>query len=531
MAARTPPAQDRAADAPGSRYLTVTQLSERIRGTLEETLGTVWVVGEISNLHRAASGHIYFTLKDANAQMRCAMWKFAAKTLRFRPDNGLEVVCLGKVSYFEGRGEVQLIVQELQPKGVGALQLAFEQLKKKLTEEGLFDQDRKRPLPFLPRRVGIVTSDRGAAIADMVNILTRRYPNISILLYPCRVQGEDAPPEIVAGIRALNLRADVDVLIVGRGGGSIEDLWAFNDESVARAIAASRLPVVSAVGHETDFTIADFVADLRAPTPSAAAELVVPVKGELQFKLDRQRQSLSAALNRRLERLRREVSREAEHRLTLLAAERLSRAGQRLDLAETSLRQVLPRRVERHRQRLDLAGKGLAYQAPSVRVQRSMERYDQLLGRFQRLLQAGFGAQEERLRSLGRDLRAASPAPRLPLAEGRLLRLSEKLETAARAQLRSAAESLNLQGGVLRTLDPEAMLRRGYSIVTRVKNRRVVTDAHQLKMGDLLRIRLSKGTVMSTVSGLQDSLDLFAMDESSSLHGSEPAPANPQRED
>ncbi|HLB05894.1 MAG TPA: exodeoxyribonuclease VII large subunit [Thermodesulfobacteriota bacterium] len=266
--------------------LTVSQLTSMVKGTLEENFALVWVEGEVSNLRTPSSGHIYFTLKDENSQIRVVMFRGQGRFLKFRPEDGLHIILRGNITVYEARGEYQILADYIEPVGAGALQLAFEQLKEKLAKEGLFDKARKRSIPMVPKKVGIITSPTGAAIRDMLHILGRRFANLHILIYPVRVQGVEAPPEIVQGIRDMNTIPDLDAIIVGRGGGSIEDLWAFNDEGVARAIYNSRVPVISAVGHETDFTIADFVADLRAPTPSAAAELVVQNKVDLEERLE-----------------------------------------------------------------------------------------------------------------------------------------------------------------------------------------------------------------------------------------------------
>jgi exodeoxyribonuclease VII large subunit len=265
------------------RYiLTVSELTQEIKEILEERFPEVWVEGEISNLRIPPSGHIYFTLKDDTSQIRAVLFKMQARTLRFAPEDGLHVVCRGRVSLYEKRGDYQLILESMEPKGIGALQLAFVQLKEKLEKEGLFDPARKKPIPMVPQKVGVITSPTGAVIRDMLHILNRRFENLHILLYPVRVQGEEASREIAEAVKYFNQRTDVDVIIVGRGGGSLEDLWAFNEEAVARAIYHSKIPIISAVGHETDYTISDFVADLRAPTPSAAAELVVRDKREIK---------------------------------------------------------------------------------------------------------------------------------------------------------------------------------------------------------------------------------------------------------
>lgn len=265
---------------PPRRIWTVGDLVSAVRTELERVYADVFVEGEISNYRPADSGHLYFTLKDNGAQIRVVMFRSQARLLRFRPANGLQVIARGRVTVYESRGELQLSAEYLEPKGAGALQVAFEQLKAKLAAEGLFDPARRKPIPALPRRVGVVTSPRGAAIQDILNVLRRRHESVNVLIYPAQVQGEAASAEVVAGVRYFNRAGNVDVIIVARGGGSLEDLAAFNDEGLARTIAASQLPVISAVGHETDFTICDFVADLRAPTPSVAAELVIRSKRE-----------------------------------------------------------------------------------------------------------------------------------------------------------------------------------------------------------------------------------------------------------
>ena len=282
------------------KTLSVSDVNALVRTTLEGAFGELWIEGEISNYTRAASGHRYFTLKDERSQIRAVMFRGAGQYLRFEPENGMQVVIRATMTVYEPRGEYQLNIQVLEPAGIGALQIAFEQLKKKLEEEGLFDPARKKELPFLPQRLGIVTSPTGAAIRDILTILRRRYPNIHVVIYPTLVQGDEAPPQIVEGIRTLDELGRVDVIIVTRGGGSMEDLWAFNDERVARAIAACGIPVISAVGHEIDFTIADFVADLRAPTPSAAAEIVVGQKDILVESISLLRSRLAIACNARV---------------------------------------------------------------------------------------------------------------------------------------------------------------------------------------------------------------------------------------
>jgi len=325
---------------------TVSTLTAELKTLLEATYPSLWVEGEVSNFKHHASGHMYFTLKDATSQIRAVMFRAANRTLKFRPEDGLAVQVRASLGIYERRGEYQLYVEHMEPKGLGALQLAFEQLKARLAAEGLFDEARKREIPRLPRRIGIVTSPSGAAIRDMLNIIDRRFASVEILIYPARVQGEGAAEEIVAGIAALNARGDLDVLIVGRGGGSIEDLWAFNEEIVARAIAASKVPVVSAVGHETDFTIADFVADLRAPTPSAAAELVVAHKAELAQRLDDLTSRLDSALVHRVSAGRQRLTFLGRHLALLNPVEQVRRQRERVAVAAETLRGALRTRLK-----------------------------------------------------------------------------------------------------------------------------------------------------------------------------------------
>jgi exodeoxyribonuclease VII large subunit len=340
------------------KIYSVSEITRGIKILLEENYSDVWIEGEISNFKPAGSGHFYFSLKDDQSQIRSVMFRGSNQNLKFRPENGLQVLAYGRVTVYEPRGEYQIIVEHLEPKGAGALQLAFEQLKKKLEAEGLFNADRKRPIPFLPSKIGIITSPTGAVIRDMIHVLTRRFPNVQILLHPVPVQGEGAAEEIAGAIGLMAARDDLEVLIVARGGGSVEDLWAFNEEAVARAIAASRVPVISAVGHETDFTIADFVADLRAPTPSAAAELAVPVLEDLLETIGQKRRRLYQAIDQqiensrlllrrweaffrdpgrrvtelllRLDHLRERLTGQAEHRIEMLA-ERLKGIRKHLD--------------------------------------------------------------------------------------------------------------------------------------------------------------------------------------------------------
>ncbi len=352
------------------RILSVSDLNQEARLLVEGGLGTVWVEGELSNLARPASGHMYWTLKDARAQVRCAMFRQAARRVGFPIDDGQQVLVKARASVYEARGEFQLIVDYLEEAGVGMLRRRFEELKRKLAAEGLFDAERKQPLPALPARIGVVTSPTGAAIRDVLIALRRRFPATSVLIYPTSVQGDGAPEEIVRALRLADERADCDVLILTRGGGSIEDLWAFNEEIVARALAAMTIPVISGVGHETDFTIADFVADVRAPTPSQAAELAVPEQAELAARLVRHLDHLQRGAVRRLDNDTRKLDALA-HRLSRAhpgVAIRFSH--QRLDELESRLGRTIKTRLERFANRLTLADRALTSLSPLATLDR-----------------------------------------------------------------------------------------------------------------------------------------------------------------
>ncbi|HSB71948.1 MAG TPA: exodeoxyribonuclease VII large subunit [Candidatus Methylomirabilis sp.] len=314
-----------------SRHVySVSEITAEVKAVLEDGFSAVWVEGELSNFKHHTSGHMYFTLKDDRAQLRGVMFRGNNRLLKFQPKDGLAVLVFGALTVYERRGEYQITVEFMEPKGVGALQLAFEQLKAKLEAEGLFDAARKRPLPRLPRKIGIITSPTGAVIRDILTIVGRRFPGLAILIHPTQVQGESAAPEIAAAIARLGARTDLDVLIVARGGGSLEDLWAFNEEVVARAIATCPIPVISAVGHETDVTIADFVADLRAPTPSAAAELVVAQRDELRQRVDELGMRAQAAMDNTLTLRRARVQMLARHLAVLSPLAQVRRQAERL---------------------------------------------------------------------------------------------------------------------------------------------------------------------------------------------------------
>jgi exodeoxyribonuclease VII large subunit len=438
---------------PERRVLTVTELSREIKGLLEGKFPDVWVTGEVSNFRAAGSGHYYFTLKDANAQLRAVCFRNQARYLKFKPQDGISVIARGRLSIYEARGEYQLYVEYLEPAGLGALQLAFEQLKAKLAAEGLFDPSRKKPLPVLPRTVGIVTSPSGAAIRDILRVLRRRFRNMNALIYPSSVQGEGAAEEIVAGIEYFNKHALADVLIVGRGGGSLEDLWAFNEEVVARAIAKSKIPIISAVGHETDFTIADFVADLRAPTPSAAAELVVHPKQDFVAEIENRARRMTQVLRLKLSEARELFVSLRMHSVFQMQATRIAERAQRVDEAVVEMNRMIREKLGESRHAWLETSAGIV-------------RYD-----FARLL----------------SLKGATLAER-----------ETKLSTEFSTSLRNRQARLAQVTAILVERSPLTILIRGYSI-TRDASGHILRDAAKSNVGDNISIRLSHGEIGATI--------------------------------
>lgn len=385
----------------------VTELNLLAKNLLEDTLPALWLEGEVSNLSMHSSGHWYLSLKDDESQIRCAMFKNRNQFLRFRPKNGAHVRVKGRISLYAPRGEYQFIIEQMEDAGVGALQRAFEQLKNKLNAEGLFDPARKRELPTLPKCIGLVTSPTGAAIHDILSVLQRRFPLINIVIYPTAVQGAEAPPQIIAAIRKANARRECDVLIVGRGGGSIEDLWAFNDETLARCIAASEIPIVSAVGHQVDFTIADFVADARAPTPSAAAELLSPDQSEWLQVLQQQERKLTSLVRRELR----------DHQLSLQQwqsrlkhpGKRLEEQHQKLDELSTRLQNSMQRQLTSQKTVLDHSAKRLAAQSPQQKISQLELSLSHALKQLQQLMQNKLHQQQTQFATATAKLEALSP--------------------------------------------------------------------------------------------------------------------------
>ena len=452
---------------------TVSQLNQRARQLLEISFASVRVEGEISNLSRPSSGHWYFTLKDSAAQVRCAMFRSRTALLKFQPKEGDKVELRAKVSLYENRGDYQLIVDTMQPAGEGALLLAFQQLKDRLALEGLFDPAYKKALPPI-RRVGVITSPTGAAIHDILTVLARRDPSLEVDIYPTAVQGKEATAQIVAAIERANRDQRVDALIVGRGGGSLEDLWCFNEEAVARAIFHSHLPVISAVGHEVDVTIADFVADVRAPTPSAAAELVSTDRLERLQQLEQQRLRLNQALRRQLPRWQQQLQ-HWQQRLRA-PARLLQQRGQQLDQLELRLQQRLQQQLQQKQLRLQAMQQVLKQQHP----QRQLVQQRRVLEQLQQQL---ISAQRLHMRD----------------ARQRLQTLPARLQNGVQQQQRQSQQALAAQVQLLHSLSPLNVLARGYSL-TQQQDGRVITDAAQIQPGDTIRTRLQHGWLEAGVT-------------------------------
>lgn len=438
---------------PVRREYTVAALTEEMGALLAEAYAGIWVSGEVSQVKLSTSGHYYFTLKDDKAQIRCACFKNKALRLRVKPQDGMAVLARGSVEVYGPRGEYQLIVEAVEPRGLGALQAAFEALKKRLAAEGLFEQARKRPPPRMPRRIGIVTSPDGAAVRDMVSVLTRRFPGVHIRLYPALVQGEGSVEQVWRGIDYFSTGGWADVVIVGRGGGSLEDLWTFNEEAVARAIFESTVPLVSAVGHETDFTIADFVADLRAPTPSAAAELVVPLRSQIFEHLASQDARILRAARLRISRASERLYRQGVERARTIVSQRIRRYAQRVDTHEYALREQVRRRIGMNRLRAD--------------------------------------ALAARLRRL--DLRL-----RLRAARVRLDASTARLESSIERRIASAMARLDRATLSARQLSPLNVLERGYAIVENARG--VVRDAAEAPPRSEVSVRLRRGALKAQVT-------------------------------
>jgi len=507
----SPPAENRGSRSDGP--ITVSQLTALIQGAIESALPqTLHVAGQISNFKRHSSGHLYFTLKDARSELSCVMWKSQTTSLKFSPVDGLEVLATGRVDVYERSGRYQLYARKIEPRGVGSLELAFRQLCEKLEKEGLFDSGKKKPLPGFPRRIAIVTSPTGAAIEDMLKTIQRRFPCVEVLLYPVRVQGETAGAEISAAIRRVNHISDaegrVDLLIVGRGGGSREDLWAFNEEGVARAIFASKLPIISAVGHETDVTVADLVADVRAATPTAAAELAVPVRDEILADLDATAERIRRAPLAKLElaraRFQGTIGRSSLADPMLAVAKR----AQAIDELAVRLQRGLGDRVIENRQTVDRLGVTLERIAPHRFVARTAMRLRSVEFRLERLMTQRFFQLQRRAGEVESRLQRAQPTSRLEKLQAQTQRLESAMKQGIvhRAQLAEAFLRRNQQR--LDAMSHISVLRRGFSITRAKKGGRVVRSPQDLQDRQRLVTELADGEVESEVVNLRQ-LELF----------------------
>jgi exodeoxyribonuclease VII large subunit len=435
---------------------TVSELTAKVKVLLEDNFSIIWICGEISNIRIPASGHFYFTLKDEKAQINAVMFRGQNRNLKFMPEDGMSVKGIGRVSVYEPRGAYQIILEYLEPKGTGAIQLAFEQLKERLSAEGLFDEKYKTPLPFLPRKISIITSPTGAVIHDILKIVNRRFPSIPIEIIPVKVQGDGSDKEIVSGLETINARSDSDVVILARGGGSLEDFQAFNSEEVARAIFASKIPVISAVGHETDFSIADFVADLRAPTPSAAAELAVPLKRDLIKKTAELTTNITIRFSRYIEHLQTRLQ-EISHRLA----------------------------------------------DPNKRIEDLRLKTDDLLSRLIRTFKANFIQQQERFEWRLDKLSSNNPLIYIRKANDKLKQFNNNLLTYKRIYLTNKKFLLRELDARLTALSPNAILDRGYSITRTIPDAVIIRNPEQVEIGEDLEVMVAKGSLICSVKRKQ----------------------------
>jgi exodeoxyribonuclease VII large subunit len=478
----------------------VSRLNREVRVLLERGFGMIWLEGEISNFSRPSSGHWYFSLKDAGAQVRCAMFRQRNMSCAFTARDGQKVLVRARIGLYEPRGEFQLIVEHMEDAGLGALRRRFEELAAALAAEGLFAPERKRPLPALPKRIGVVTSPTGAALRDIVHVLARRFPAVPVLIYPVAVQGAQAAAEIVAAIQLAGKRAECDVLILARGGGSLEDLWAFNDERLARVIAASSIPVICGVGHEIDFTIADFAADVRAPTPSAAAELAVPDALEWLSAVGRLGTRLERCMRRRLES-HRERLRWLDRRAALVSPRaRFAQRAQRLDELDERIRLALRRRLESHRERLQWLRGRAALVSPAARLAHRALQVESFGQRIVRALRHTLGARRTRFTADERRLWQASPLARVRAAAVDHAALLARLRGAGLESVRRGRERLQLLERTLQAVSPLATLERGYAIVQNERGE-ILRDAAVAPAGTLIEARLAKGRLRAKVQG------------------------------
>lgn len=445
-------------DPSKKKIYSVSDLNREAKNLLTHYFSYLKVEGEISNLSSPSSGHIYFSLKDKNAQIRCAMFKSQQRRLGFKPENGMQVIISAQVSLYEARGDYQLIADKMQEAGAGNLQIAFEHLKSKLQNEGLFDPELKQDIPEIPHQIGIITSPSGAAIHDILSVLSRRFPTIPVIIYPTTVQGDSAKRDICKAIETANQQKLVDVILLARGGGSIEDLWSFNEESVARAIANSSIPIISGIGHEVDFTIADFVADLRAPTPSAAAESCVPDQKSWLSKFQ---------------------------------------------ATEQQLNRLIQGKLLQQQQAINWLLKRLQQQHPKQQFQRHAQTLDNLELRLVRAIQSKIKHQKNQLENINNCLHQHSPANRIIRYQQQQQYLNNRLNLAIKRKLDSSQRKYQSLAQTLNAVSPLATLERGYAIVSNPKTSKVIGNSQQLAMGDTIKTRLAHGHIISQIKDIQ----------------------------
>ena len=445
------------------KIYSITELNGIVRGLLETRLADIWIQGEITNLAKPASGHWYFTLKDNAAQIRCAMFRNRNRSLKFKPDNGAKVQARGRVSLYEPRGDYQFIVEECEPAGEGELQRAYEQLKQRLWNEGLFDEQYKKPLPAFPKKAGIITSPTGAAIRDILNVLKRRFPLLDIVIYPVPVQGVDAAPRIAEMIQHADSRGECDVLLLSRGGGSIEDLWAFNDEIVAQTIFACETPIITGVGHEIDFTIADFISDLRAPTPSAAAELITPLTEELQENL--------------------------KHIVRILKSNQL-------------------KHLHKANEKFQWLKKDLGFHHPRARIQRQLQHIDGLQLRLTNSIPGVLKQYQNRIIIARHMLSQYSPLPKLTELQRKYNQLRQNQTKLIQTVITNGQQRLNNAHARLALLNPKATLARGYAIIHDQKSGHLIKKIDELKQGDKISGNVVNGRFTATIEATEHQLKL-----------------------
>jgi len=485
------------ASRPVKEVYAVSRLVREARGVLEGSFPLIWVEGEISNLAMPASGHIYFTLKDEAAQVRCAMFRNRNRNVRFTPKNGMQILLRVRVTLYEGRGEFQLVVEHMEEAGSGALQRAYEALKHRLGEEGLFDQAHKKELPVLPRSIGVVSSPDGAAVHDILTVLNRRFPAANVILYPVAVQGGDSAKQIANMITLADSRQECEVLIVGRGGGSLEDLWSFNDELVARAIFACELPIISAVGHEVDFTIADFVADVRAATPSAAAELSVPDAEQWLVKIQNHSRRLSLLIKHRLHDEQRHLKNLAQRLPQPLTT--INQQMQRLDQLTQQLNRSWRQMINTKRQQVDYWAVRLKH--PQAQIESNQYKLTHLNERLQQALKQKLDQLSSRNTKLSQQLQVNSPLPKIMHQQGVVGLARTRLDNVMQKMIEQHKSNLSEKMRTLAAVSPLNTLERGYSITTLSQTAQVIRHSDDVDVGQDINIQLQRGQLSCQIKG------------------------------